>query len=467
MPYTGGTYPISWVESTPIFNINWGAYNPSSPSYIDLQSAWQIWYWDGATSQWTFGVQLQHNVNLTEENFNSLKSNFSTFHNPALGTLASAYPNGCSDIAPPDPCEGEEPDVDNDHDGICNRCDLFPEDPSSGTNVYWYGSYRNSSGNIVAYQASMASPSTIATLSTDVAVSSMVTYSGSGSLLDGSEPGMDPDTYIGANGGSWANQPGEFGSIIGTMAPCECNQDCKLNTTENSPAAGDPLSIPGTAPPDTGQSGTGVGDIIGTPGSSSAPSSVDPGSLVPGSVAAGAGQTDTAYLQNIDNNMAALAANLASIGTNISQAGEYIGNKIGEQTDLMKEQYKSDVLSSSDSSAILGELSSTIDSHATDIQTEIETEIAGIEEREDLPSESWTTGIFDKLQNALNYGSCEDYVYPIPFLNRDFVISCDIAAKVKTIFGFLISIWTIMELTTILFTGITPKGTAQLDLWGK
>lgn len=114
-------------------------------------------------------------------------------------------------------------------------------------------------------------------------------------------------------------------------------------------------------------------------------------------------------------------------------------------------------------------LTALADQHDQDMTEKVDllkTEINAIQETAFL-DDGLFDGFLNKLTPVIQAGECQPFTQEIHAgpITREITISCEASAKFKAIMGFLVALYTIMELMDILFTGITPKGSVQLQLF--
>ncbi len=358
--------------------------------------------------------------------------------------MTTNYPNGCSDIQPPDPCEGKEPDVDTDLDGICDRCDFVPDDATKGRYIYEVESYQNSEGTVVAQDYTFVPYTEYVNLSEQQKADNTY-YNDNESLGDA--------TRVTFNQGSFP--------VVGEVAECACDTPCTINPAGEGTLINGPKAFPGTEAPDTGNPPVTVPQPA-QPSPAAPNPAGDP--LEPDTVPETG--TDNEFLKNIADNTAKTVDNLGTMNDNLSQQLAGIENQLQRGLEADNERFEQDTLTSSQIENGVGAMSSAVESEQDSEQQTLKNEIQSLSDNAPL-DESLFDGVTQPLDTLMQEGDCTPLVYEIPSINQTFTLSCEFSDHLKTFLAFLVSVWTITELIDTLFTGITPKGTSQLPLFGK
>lgn len=185
------------------------------------------WVWNG--SSWQIISQYNGSVYGTSHDFWTNATNQGTVPPTQL------YPGGCSQLN--DPCSNYTEEEDIDSDGICDRCDSFPNDDRWGKYLYSTGATRATTDNhIVAVHTTPLSPDLyVVSTETERAPLSDVHY------YDESYTGpITADHYA-------------FPYLYAEMQPCSCGP-CQYKGANNSNFDGLVYNIPDT---DISQSETG------------------------------------------------------------------------------------------------------------------------------------------------------------------------------------------------------------------
>ena len=349
---------------------------------------------------------------------------------------------------PDDPCAAYETEVDFDGDGICDRCDMNPQDPDEGKYVWLIVTYKED-GIIIAQEYSIISPSEYVKL--PAAIADNYTYTAAAG---------DPDADVVLDDAIQYLTVGS--SPAAEMQPCACEEDCYLSTLPGSGMVAGDYDFTGTAmTPDTPP------EII-LPGSDQprnfyVPDTPDEhGATNPGTASPGPGATDNEYLDSIASNQAGSNDNLDAIGNTLdAELNEIAGNTARTAANLAN---LLDEFGSSDGVAdgVGADATTELDSAQSFLQGEI-TSLANT----DNMSTGWFSGLTSSIDGLFVDGTCEPLDSYIPSIDKTISISCEFSDKLKIILGFLLSVFTVIELINILFKGISPPGAGDMNLLGK
>ena len=419
-----------------------------APYYIT--TVWK-YFWNPDTSTWN-QVNYQNGTQSAVDYGGTLTHESATFVSPS-----TIWPNGCSDLPSNDPCENYETEIDYDGDGICDRCDLNPQDKDEGQYV-WLMMNHSFEGTLIAQQYSIVPPDVFMNLPSAIAKNYLYTASQGDPNSDLDLTGTDMDLVF------------EFDPSA-EMQPCACDTPCTLST------------LPGTAMTAGDYEFTGTSMTPETPPEIILPGSTLPRNFILGDprglygttssgTAAPVSGTDNELLQSIAGNQSTTASNLGIVGDILdaelndlnANTARTAGNA-AETNELLKGQLEDDTLTSSDTTSLLDSATSELTTLGDGLIDSITADITEQATNSDF-TESLFDGVLEEFTGIFSSGECSDLSYYIPSLDRTVTLSCDFSVKFKTLFGFMVAIYTIMELINILFTGIVPKGTPNMSLWG-
>lgn len=387
------------------------------------------YYWNG--SQW---------------NLLGSVSTASPYANGTLGELFvdTEYPCGC-DFGCTDECANYETEIDFDGDGICDRCDFNPQDKDEGKYVWLaFNYYENDI--LVAQDYSIIPPADLINLPPEVGANYLYT------AYDG-----DPDSDINFDLAdvTFAQTPSA------EMQPCACNVPCTLSTLPGSDMIAGDYEFSGTTytpetPPEITLKGSTEERTFLTPDALG-----EHGTTTAGSGDPGAGQTDNAYLESIAGNQNTTAGNLDAIGNTLdAELNEIAGNTAQTSSNVAEL-----VNGLGDPDAAFTSMSSAADSSLTGAVDILKGEITDLQSADNMSS-SWFGGLTSSVDSLFVDGTCEPIESYISSIDKTITISCEFSDKLKIIFGFLLSVFTVIELVNILFTGISPKGSGEMKLMG-
>jgi len=342
-------------------------------------------------------------------------------HYSSAQSLSASTP--CPEYTPPDPCDGKEPDVDNDHDGICDRCDHAPYLPDVGKYLYQTWQCVDDSGNLVGQGLTWYPKDIWRTM----------------------PPGAQADN-------SWSNGSGQncqdqiTHRPVAEMQPCNCSDPCTVNPLDDQLLSGG-YSEENTQAPETGQPGTTVPQDTNTDLHPANPVAESSGGEAPPESG-----SDNDYLKNIANNMYTNANNTDAMNKNLStQLGDLADSLDGinetlSPTDEELDEAKADLKSTAESG--IDEALAAMDEHITDLQDN------------DVMSDSWFSSSFGTLSNIVSPGSCSDLVINIPSINKQLTLSCDVSVRIKAILYFLMAVYTIYAIIEFVLNDLTPPNKA-------
>ncbi|MCK5616647.1 hypothetical protein KAR91_83070 [Candidatus Pacearchaeota archaeon] len=422
------------------------------------------YYWH-ETNGWTVaglrGFGTSNYISVT--GYGSITALTGYHSNLAGQDIDLVFPNGCEDVAP-DPCDDLPALPDTDNDGLVDYCDAFINDPDRGKDLYGIIEYSTGGYYLSAVTQSEAAASGVSVFDVGWEVGDCTGVPILDVTGDSKKVGeMNNPVCV---EGEWS----DCGFAIGLEGG---------ETDYDSPAPIDSLSVPSIvgpdlpdyeAPIDSPSSGTdndllqAIADNITT--------------LAKNQKA----DAESAFNQSNDELLALLNANRKTDSTNEELSN--IDTKLQEQNATLTSQ--SETLTSIDTKLqqqldsetqtgqddILQTAQSTIEETADQVESEqdaavssVQNDITDIQNTAPL-GDSLFDNILDPLSPVLTTGSCEPMVWEIGETGKSLTISCEFSDHLKTILGFLLAVYTIMELTELLYLGMTPKGAQPIRLFG-
>ena len=421
--------------------------------WVDAQGGWEV---AAGPDQYTIGTETTQQAMFDSAWGWSDHVEMSTTGTPV--SPSTQWPNGCVDL--PDnsvPCDDYVTEPDSDSDGICDRCDYDPYDNNIGTDVYLIWEY-SFEGTVIAQEYSIIPPADLINLPEDT----IPHYTYTSSL-------GDPDSDIDLTGTDVSILFDS--SPAATMQTCACDTPCTLTTTPGSGMTTGDYEYTGTeSDPETPPQITLEGSSVQRQYLTSDPVG-EHGTTTTGTDAPGTGSTDNEFLESIANNQSTTAGNLDALGNILDvELNELNANtartasNVSDLNQTTKDQFADDTIQSGDTSSLLNSVTGELETLGDGLLDSITADITEQSENSVFTT-SFFDGVIEEFTSIFTSGECVDLSYYIPSLDRSVTLTCEFSEKFKTIFGFMVAIYTIMTLIDILFTGIVPKGTAPVGLF--